>query len=217
MMGCHWSKFEHDSRLSMKRQLFYYSGTLYSLVTDLSFLMPPVSCRKRMIKQMARDQGIFISTENIEQPEAEGDETVDMEDWQLLELSDDMIFDAYNTKFLTWKHGADSGLRSVYRKDSRTIFWRRKRAAQQQQERDDVEKPRTFLEYGFSVQSRQEEAEEAIEHAQVALQDIKLKQIESAHSKLSLELLQSINSAVSVKGAYEHCRLLAVRLYFSYR
>ena len=61
--------------------------------------MRPVSRRERMIKQMARDQEKFISTENIEQPEAEGDETVDMEDWQLLELSDDMIFDAYNTNF----------------------------------------------------------------------------------------------------------------------
>ncbi|KAI7849882.1 hypothetical protein BDC45DRAFT_539795 [Circinella umbellata] len=68
----------------------------------------------------------FISKQTNTQ---ESDEEKNKEDWKLIGLTSDDIKNVCQKLNLSWKKGADSGLRGVYRKDSRTTKWRQERTA----------------------------------------------------------------------------------------
>ncbi|KAI7855201.1 hypothetical protein BDC45DRAFT_534886 [Circinella umbellata] len=84
--------------------------------------MVAINNRKRLSRNRKKNaQGRFISKQTNTQ---ESDEEKIKEDWELIGLTSDDIKNVCQKLKLSWKKGADSGLRGVYRKDSRTTKWR---------------------------------------------------------------------------------------------
>ncbi|KAI7849599.1 hypothetical protein BDC45DRAFT_593635 [Circinella umbellata] len=87
-------------------------------VIRIFFTMVAINNRKRSRR--------FISKQTNTQ---ESDKEKNKEDWELIGLTSDDIKNVCQKLNLSWKKGADSGLRGVYRKDSRTTKWRQERTA----------------------------------------------------------------------------------------
>ncbi|KAG2211566.1 hypothetical protein INT45_003504 [Circinella minor] len=176
--------------------------------------MVAINNRKRLSRNRKKNaQGRFISKQTNTQ---ESDKEKIKEDWELLGLTSDDMKNVCRKLNLSWKKGADSGLRGVYQKDSRTT-----KCCQGKSDKSNSVSNVTshsILSFsGFEVQKKSTtNCEERIkkEQQKTAMQ---LKMQQSLNT-ISLQISPKISSQsiFNAQSSYNICRLQCVHHFLTY-
>src|SRR5882672_9100845 len=93
--------------------------------------MPPLSRRQKAARTKVRSENGQIINASVVPVASESEqlldaETPDVDDWELLGLSVELVARAASATPLVWTEDAEKGMRGIYTKDSRTTEWRKK-------------------------------------------------------------------------------------------
>ena len=177
--------------------------------------MVAINNRKRLSRNRKKNaQGRFISKQTNTQ---ESDEEKIKEDWELIGLTSDDIKNVCQKLNLSWKKGADSGLRGVYQKDSRTTKWRQGKSDKSNSVSNVTS--HSILSFpGFEVQKKSTtncEEERIKKEQQKTAMQLKMQQ---SLNTISLQISPKISSQsiFNAQSSYNICRLQYVHHFLTY-
>ncbi|KAI7848781.1 hypothetical protein BDC45DRAFT_574545 [Circinella umbellata] len=157
--------------------------------------------------------GKFLSKSQIVEKE---DYNQDKEDWQLLGLSEEDVNNACQKFSLSWKEGADGRLHGIYRKDSRTLQWCKRKRDEADMALNSTS--HSLLDFpGFTIQASSEVEVEERKRKNNEKEALQLK-MEHALKSLSDKITPNPNSTsvCNTRSSYETCRLQCIHRYFTY-